>query len=295
MIDSHAHLHSHQLAAELDKVINRFINAGGKSIINCGIDMESNQIVIEQSAKYDQIIPAVGLHPELFVPGSDIYRSCADKKWIDKNIKFLEELLERHKASIVAIGECGLDYYWVKDQNLPNRKNIFKLQKYLFESQIKLAHKYNLPMIIHCRDEFGDKQCEAEILKLLVQTGKSCVPGLFHSYTGSLHYLKDILNLCFYVSFNGIVTYKGANNVRELLASVPDERLLIETDAPYLVPNALRSKGMRTCEPFMIEEVGAYISKSRNISENDLWILVEKNFKALFRFGPFSDHRVHNV
>lgn len=281
MIDVHAHLYNPGLADQLDSVVKRFVKADGEFIINSGVDLESNQIVLDQAREFKEILPTVGLHPEITVPGSDIHISGITTVWIEKNIRQLRILLRDH-GNVVAIGECGLDYYWVKKERLSSPDRIFRQQKDLFSRQIELAREFDMPLVIHCRDEFGDQQCEAEILELLVKVGSSRIKGVFHSYTGSLHYLKDILALGFHISFNGIITYKTADNVRKLMDAVPDDRLLIESDSPFLVPQKRRSDGIRIGEPAFVDEVAGYIAERKGIDVKSLWITVRENVYQVF-------------
>ncbi|MBN2100360.1 TatD family hydrolase [Candidatus Dojkabacteria bacterium] len=281
MIDSHAHLHHPQLANDLEGVIKRFAEEGGSYIVNSAIDLESSHIVLEQAGNYHEILPTLGIHPEVLVPGSDVYISSVNEGWIKKNIDVLEGLIAKH-PEVTAIGECGLDYYWVKSERLSGSSEIFSKQKLLFTKQIELALKFGLPMIIHCRDENGDKQCEAEILEILAKEGKGHIRGIFHSYTGSKSYLEDILALGYYVSFNAILTYKTGESVRELLDMVPDERLLIESDAPLLSPQKRRSAGIKIGEPAFVDEVADFIAKRKSYTKEKLWSIVESNFKRLF-------------
>lgn len=281
MIDVHAHLHNLEISDQIDAVVKRFVKAGGEFIISSGVDLESDQVVLDQSRKFKEVLPTVGLHPEIVIPGCDLYISGVTPDWIEKNIQQLRKLLTDH-SDIVAIGECGLDYYWVKKERLSGQDRIFRQQKDLFSRQIELAHEFDLPLVIHCRDDFGDKQCEDEILELLVKVGNSCIKGIFHSYTGSLSYLDDILALGFYISFNGIITYKTADNVRELIDAVPDDRLLIESDSPLLVPQKRRSAGIRVGEPMFVDEVAECIAKRKGIEVKNLWRVVKENVYRLF-------------
>jgi TatD DNase family protein len=281
MIDCHAHLHHRLLDEKLEDIMTRFKQAGGDYILNSAIDLKSSCKVLAQARQYEEIVPTVAVHPETLIPGADIYISSANGKWIKNNLEELDKILDKYQ-SVAAIGECGLDYYWVKRENIPERNKIFELQRDLFAGHIEPSKQYNLPLVIHCRDERGDKQCEAEILELLVKKGNSCINGVFHSYTGSLSYLKDILALGFYVSFNGIVTYKNADNVRELLDEVPLDRLLLETDSPFLVPYRSRSAGVKTGDPAFVKEVGSYVADFKGINEKRLWNQVRSNFENLF-------------
>ncbi len=282
MIDAHAHLYTPEIASIIDEVMRRFRDAGGTYVVDSATDPSSIQDVIAQAAAYPGILPTVGLHPEILVPGTDIFIKGTDEAWIDVHCSNLEKTLLAEK-SIIGIGECGLDYYWLKKEPLGITEELQHRQKSLFSRQIEFARKHDLPLVIHCRDAMHDKQVEAEILKLLVDVGKGCVRGIFHSYTGSTSYLDDILGIGFYVSFNGIVTYKNAGNVRAILDKVPLDRILIETDAPLLVPNRRRSMGVRVCEPLFVDEVAECVAKRKGVTVDRLWSTVEKNFRTLFR------------
>lgn len=281
MIDTHTHCYVPEIKDNLNEVVQRFENAGGKYIVNCAADLSSSHEVISQAIEFPNTMPTVGLHPELIVPGTDIYIDGIDEKWIEKNIEQVQRLLDEYK-NIVAVGEIGLDYYWIKRERLEGMTRLYELQKDLLAKQIDLAREAELPVVLHCRDEDNDKQAESEILELLVKVGESKVKGVFHSYTGSMRYLEDILALGFYVSFNGIITYKSGDNVRELLDATPVEQLLLETDTPWLVPNRYRSAGARVCEPAFVDEVAEFAAKRKGLTKERLWKIVEKNSKELF-------------
>lgn len=280
MIDVHAHMYKEDMLGDIAAVIERFSAEGGKYIINSAADLSSSHDVIAQAIEHSELKPTVGLHPELVVPGTDIFVCGIDESWIKTNIAEIRSLLKKH-TEIVAIGECGLDYYWIKRERLGDRKDLFDIEKKLFIEHVILAQEFKLPLIIHCRDEDGDKQAEAEIIDLLVRYGPS-VKCLFHSYTGSLSYLEDILGLGAYVSFNGIVTYKNADNVRTILHEVPFDRLMIETDSPWLVPNKHRSVGIQVCEPMYVKETALFVAQEKGVTVERLWKQVEENSERLF-------------
>lgn len=282
MIDVHAHMYKEDILGDVSAVIERFTAEGGTYIINSAADLSSSHDVIAQAIEFPELKPAVGLHPELVVPGTDIFVCGIDEPWIETNIAEIRGLLKKH-AEIAAVGECGLDYYWIKRERLGDREDLFDIEKKLFIEQVILAQEFNLPLIIHCRDEDGDKQAEAEVLDLLVRYGPS-VKCLFHSYTGSLSYLEDILGLGAYVSFNGIVTYKNADNVRAILHEVPLDRLMIETDSPWLVPHRHRSVGIQVCEPMYVKEIAHFVAEEKGVTVERLWKQVEENSEKLF--GP---------
>lgn len=282
MIDSHCHLHIDPLSSNIESVVSNFLKNGGEYILSCAVNPETSLEEIGFSMEYDNVLTAIGVDPEVCIPGSDIYHKNVTKDWVDKEVDRIESLLKKNK-DIVAVGEIGLDYYWVKKNNTPKPESIYEIQKYLFSKQLKMAIEHDLPVVIHCRDIDGDKHAESDILKLISCECDSCVRGVFHSYTGSESYLTDILNLGFYVSFNGIVTYDGASNVRKLLRMVPQEQLLLETDAPLLVPAKYKKSGYKTSEPKMIDEIGDFVAKQLGMDTSRLWQVVDGNFKKLFR------------
>ncbi len=285
MIDSHAHLNHALLVNEFDDVVSRFVESGGKYILNNGIDIESSLLALEQHRAREIVLPAVALHPELIIPGTEVNVSTISEKWIDKNSEEIRKIVEKNRKEIVAIGECGLDYFWVKRERLDNREENYKYQRLLFSKMVELAVEFDMPLILHCRDEQGDKQAAAEMLEILVRYGGSKLRAVFHSFTGPISYLQDILALGYYVGVNGIVTYKGADNVREILDAVPNDRLLLETDAPYLVPQKLRSAGIKVAEPVFVQEVAEYVAKRKGMPISVLWKQVESNFDRFLGFS----------
>jgi len=270
-----------QLSNDIDGVVKRFVGKGGKHILSCAVDIESSLSEIEYSMEYDNVLSAIGIHPEVTIPGCDIYEKSVSEEWINKNVSKLESLLDVHKE-IIGTGEIGLDYYWVKKGNCEDKEEKYNIQKYLLEKQLRLAVKRNIPVVIHCRDIEGDKQCEADILKVITSKCNSSITGVFHSYTGSLSYLDEILNLGFYISFNSIVMYKNSENVRMLLDKVPYDKLLLETDAPLLVPPKYRKEGYKYSEPSMIDDVGNFVARRKGYSVKKLWDIVDNNFYNLF-------------
>jgi TatD DNase family protein len=281
MFDSHAHLYHRKIKADIANIVQRFVEKGGEYIVNSAIDLATSCVVLDQAEKFAEVLPTIGIHPETFIPGADIYLANANGKWIKNSIEELNKMFTRFD-DIVGVGECGLDYYWVKKEGILEHEKIFQLQKDALKAQIHLAKEYDLPLIVHCRDMPGDKQCEADILELIVKEGNSCVRGVFHSYTGSLSHLKDILALGFYVSFNGIVTYRSADNVRELLGHVDLDKILIESDSPLLSPQKKRSAGKKIGEPVFVDEVAEYVADLKDISKAELWKVVGNNFQKVF-------------
>ncbi|MBQ9079743.1 MAG: TatD family hydrolase [Clostridia bacterium] len=221
LFDSHAHYNDARFENEFeggaDALLSELFAGEVGTIINVATNMADAESVIKTAAKYEGMYVAVGIHP------TDA-QECAD---IEAELSALDALLaERKKHKIVALGEIGLDYYWQ-----PVDK---QLQAYVLREQMKLAQKYSLPVVIHDREAHGD--CFDMVLE------HPEVRGVFHSYSGSAEMAKELVRRGWYISFSGVVTFKNADRVRAVAATVPTDRLLVETDAPYLAPHPHRGK-----------------------------------------------------
>lgn len=213
MIDSHAHLDEERFDEDRDELIKSLKENAISYVINPSSDMETSRRVVKLSNRYDNIFAAVGIHPH-------------DAEGFKE--EDLDELRELSKDErVVAIGEIGLDYYY---DNSPR-----EIQKEVFKKQLELAYELDLPVIIHTRDAMGDTY---DILKEF----EGRVRGVMHCYTGSIEMAEKFMKLGFYISIAGPVTFKSAVNVREMAKQIPLERLLIETDSPYLAPVPNRGK-----------------------------------------------------
>lgn len=213
MIDSHAHLDEERFDEDRDELIKSLKENAISYVINPSSDMETSRRVVELSNKYDNIFAAVGIHPH------------DAEGFKEEDLDELRELSNNEK--VVAIGEIGLDYYY---DNSPR-----DIQKEVFKKQLELSHELDLPVIIHTRDAMGDTY---DILKEF----EGRVRGVMHCYTGSIEMAEKFMKLGFYISIAGPVTFKNAVNVREMAKQIPLERLLIETDSPYLAPVPNRGK-----------------------------------------------------
>lgn len=212
-IDTHAHLFDEQFDTDREEVIKRIQDAFIKKIVLVGFSKETNKLAQELAKKYNFLYPTAGYHPS---EANDINES---------DIRELEEFINNNK--VYAIGECGLDYYWVSDNK--------EKQAWVFRQQILMAIKYNLPLVIHCRDAVNDVY---EILKEF----KTKVRFVMHCYSGSVEMAARFIDLGGYISLGGPVTFKNAITPKEVAKKVPLDRLLIETDCPYLAPVPYRGK-----------------------------------------------------
>lgn len=284
MIDSHAHLFISPVVDILDTHLSDFKKDGGTHILNVAIDIPTITTVISQSINYEHkypnlILTGLGIHPE------EVSKNYTEN---EKSLSYLVEMLEKHKNRVVCVGECGLDYYHLENQSdmsNTDKEDIVESQKNMFKEHVLLALKYNLPLSIHTRDRQGESLAVFDALKILSTVGKGNVKGVFHSYTGSQSGLEEILNLGFYVGFNGIVTYPKAENVREILKNTPKEKILLETDCPFLPPQKARN-GKRTNykygKPQDIYEIGEYVSDLLNMKTEEVFDLTDTNFRSLF-------------
>lgn len=229
LVDSHAHLQDPDLLPDLEDVLRRAQDAGVEGIICVGYDLPSSQLAVKLAEEYPFIWAAVGVHPEnLDYLAPDTYDRLA-------------ELAQRPR--VVAWGEIGLDYV----HGDPDRAR----QKEAFRRQLGIARTLNLPVIIH------DREAHADTLAILEEAGPRQQAGVMHCFSGSAEFARECLALGYYVSFAGPVTFKNARRVREVAATIPRDRLLCETDSPYLSPEPYR--GQRN-EPARVVEVATQLA-----------------------------------
>ncbi|MGE5703829.1 MAG: TatD family hydrolase [Clostridia bacterium] len=218
LIDTHAHLNAPEFAEDQDEVIARARENGVSTIINIGFNAETIPTCIELAEKYDFIYAVVGWHPQ------------DAKDFRDEHLDLLTEL-SRH-PKVVGLGEMGLDYYWDTSPK--------DVQAEVFRKQIRLARKLNLPIVIHNRDAHQD------LITILREEKAEEVGGIMHCFSGSWETAKMALDMNFYISFGGPLTFKNARVPKEVAVKVPLDRLLVETDCPYLTPHPFRGKRNET-------------------------------------------------
>lgn len=213
IFDTHAHYDSGGFNADRDEVIAALPAAGVELVVNPGCDVESSRKAVELAEKYPHIYAAVGIHPG----------DCAGTD--DAALAAIRELAEHKK--VVAIGEIGLDYYW--EDNPPK-----EFQQMVFRRQIEMALELNLPVIVHDREAHGDS------MDIILEYPN--LRGVFHCYSGSPEMAQELLKRGWYLGFDGPITYKNAKRAPEVVAITPLDRIVIETDAPYLTPVPYRGK-----------------------------------------------------
>lgn len=251
-IDSHAHLDDNRFDADRDLLIRDLKTNGIDIVVNIGADLESSINSVELSKRHENIYASVGIHPH-----------SADEM-NDNTLRKIRELAQNEK--VVAIGEIGLDYYY---DNSPR-----DIQRECFKQQLELAKEVNLPVVIHSREasqETFDIIQEAQDLRLR---------GVMHCYSGSVEMAEEYINkLGFYISIGGPVTFKNSRIVKEVVKSIPLDKLLIETDCPYLTPEPYRGKRN---EPMFVKYTALEIAKLREITVEQLAEATSRNAKALF-------------
>lgn len=251
LIDTHAHLNAIQYQEDLEEVIERAQSEGVEIIVVVGFDRETITRAIELADTYEFIYATVGWHP---VDAIDM---------TDEDLKWIEELCSHPK--VVALGEMGLDYYWDKSPK--------DIQKEVFRKQIALAKKVKLPIIIHNRD------ATADIIEILEEEKASEVGGIMHCFTGSVEVAKQCMDMNFYISFGGPVTFKNAKKPKEVAAEIPLDRLLIETDCPYLTPHPFRGKRN---EPSYVKYVAEQIAELKGVTFEEIAQKTSDNAKRFF-------------
>lgn len=250
-IDSHAHIQISQFNSDRDAVLKRAFDVGVTKLLIIGFDLETSQKAVELAEKHDNLYATVGMHPH-----------SAKDLTTDVQLKF--QVLLNH-PKVVAIGEIGLDYY----RNLSPHQ----VQKIAFEKQLDIAEEMKMPIVIHNRDAYMD------ILPIL-EKRRGKVSGILHCFTGNLELMDRSIDLGFHIGIGGIVTYLNAKEVHEVAKKVPLERLLIETDCPWLTPQFRRGKRN---EPAYIPAIADKIAELRSITTEEIGNITTNNFNTLFK------------
>lgn len=253
LFDTHTHLDAAQFDEDREEVIARALEQGVSRMINIGFNRETIPTTMELAEKYDFIYAAVGWHPQ-----DAVTMRPEDLDWIAE--------LCRHDK-VVAIGEIGLDYYWDTSPQ--------DVQQSVFRQQIGLARNLQMPIVIHNRD------AHADVVRILREEHAEEVGGVMHCFSGSWEIAKQCLDLCFYISFGGPITYKNAKQPKEVLSQVPLDRLLIETDSPYLTPHPFRGIRNETGYVRLVAEAAAAL---KGLELEELSKITFQNALNCFRF-----------
>lgn len=253
IIDSHAHMMEEYFGAEQEEVIQRAFGENVLAMVNPAVTVGGMEELFGLAARHDKIYLAAGQHPH------------EARDWSDDLKEKLVAALAHER--VVAVGECGLDYYY----NHSTRDEQLKA----FSDQIDLAVVHDLPIIVHCRDAWDDA------FDLLTEHGKGKLRGVFHCFTGGPQHLPAIEKLDFYVSFSGILTYSNAKEIQAAAPLVKESRILVETDCPYLAPQKVRGKRN---EPSYVWFTAEKLASLRGVELEALAPILSQNTRDLFRF-----------
>lgn len=249
-VDSHCHLNFPDLAKDLDLHLAQMLENKVSHALCVGVDLENLPQIFALAEEHENLFASVGVHP-------------SHEEGEEPSLERLLELAQWPK--VVAIGETGLDYYWHKDKPAWQRER--------FRTHIRAACATGLPLIIHTRESAADT------LQILREEGAERVGGVMHCFTESWEVAEQALALGFYISFSGIVTFKTAQELKEVAKRVPLDRLLIETDAPYLAPVPFRGK---MNHPALVKHVAEHIADLRGMPVTELAATSSDNFFRLF-------------
>ncbi|MEW6286384.1 MAG: TatD family hydrolase [Chloroflexota bacterium] len=283
LTDTHCHLDFNKFDDDRDAVLQRALEAGVERILIPALELESSKAVIRLANSHPILFAAVGFHP------TDL------DGWNENSIEHLRELIHPHPHpspsgrgdKIAAIGEIGLDYYWVKEPEKQAR------QRQVLKEQLQLAREVGLPVVIHMR-EAGDAwfgQASVDLLEILTewQSGLAAEghplaekPGVLHSFNGNLEIAQKAIEHHFYIGVTGPVTYKNAEEKRQIIRQLPLERLLIETDAPFLTP--VPHRGKRN-EPAFVAHIADTIAKIHMTTREQVAEITTANANRLFGWG----------
>lgn len=254
IFDTHAHYDDEAFDEDRESVFNEIKDNGVVGVLNCSSSYESIEKTNRLTIENDFIYGALGIHPE-------------NAEEFNYNVECDIRNIINNNKKIVAIGEIGLDYYW--DEN-PSKE----AQKEVFRAQMKLAEDLKLPVIIHDREAHRDT---LEIIKEFPN-----VKGIVHCFSGSTEFAMDCIKLGYYIGITGVVTFKNAKKVVDVVKSIPLERLLVETDCPYMAPSPNRGKRNKSDYiAYIIEQ----IAQIRNLDPKEVNLAVNENFKRLIEIG----------
>lgn len=271
LIDSHAHL---ELFEDIDKVLENAKAEGVFKIVTIGTSLATSKTAIKIAEKYShedmEIFATCGIHPN---DGAEEVENLG----LSKVMKQLKEIA-KSSGKVVGIGECGLDYFGESDKRQVTSDKEKEFQRELFSAQIKLATDLDLPLVVHCRNGWE------EIFELLTTNHERLnnLDGVFHSFTGGTDEVKKAIDLGFNISFSGIVTFKNAKNIAEAASKVPMDRILVETDSPFLTPEPARGSQN---EPKNVTIIGQFLAKHLNLPVGKIEKLTTSNAASLFRLG----------
>ena len=254
-VDSHCHLDFPEYAGQVDSLLARMSEARVQHAMCISVDMPDFPNVLALAEAHPQLFATVGVHPD--------YEDTPEPS-VDELVG-----LAQH-PKILAIGETGLDYYRIGDRTYEE----MEWQRQRFRTHIKAAIQADKPLVIHTRSASEDT------IRIMKEEGASQIAGVMHCFTESWEVAKAAMDQGFYISFSGIVTFKNAKDLQETCKKIPLDRMLIETDSPFLAPIPHRGK---TNEPAWVSHVGQFIADLRGISVDEVGQQTTQNFKSLFK------------
>lgn len=253
IFETHAHYDDDRFEEDRHEILTSLPEAGIGIVINSGASVESTRDTVELARKYDHVYAAVGIHP------SEIAE--LDEAFFD----WMKERASWDKT--VAIGEIGLDYYWDKEPEVQER------QRYWFGRQIELARETGLPIIVHSRD------AAADTMQVMKEHHAEEIPGVIHCYSYSKEMAQEFIKMGYYIGVGGVVTFKNAKKLIETVEAIPLERILLETDCPYMAPEPYRGKRNSSLYlPYVVEK----IAQLKGVSTEEVEKITENNARTLF-------------
>lgn len=252
LFDTHAHYDDKRFDPDRDELLASLPAHDIGLILNPGCDVETSRKAVSYAQKYAFVYAAVGIHPENI-----------NESW-NNDLSVIQELAQT-EPKVRAIGEIGLDYYWEKDEHARARQQV------VFARQMELARELNMPVIVHDRDAHGDCM---EITRRYPE-----VRGVYHCYAGSVEMARELLRLGYYLSFTGVITFKNARRAIEVIREVPIDRLMIETDAPYMTPEPFRGRRNSSLYVYRMAET---IAEIKGMSAEEVERITTENGKRLF-------------
>ncbi len=252
LVDTHAHLGMPQFNGDRDQVIHRAIEMGVELILTVGTDMRDCQKAVEIARRSERVFAVIGIHPH---HAKDVTEATYS------HLKALS-----NDAKVKAIGEIGLDFY----RNLSPRET----QMMRFREQIHLAREVSLPIVVHARD------AQKEVLDILREEGAQGIGGVMHCFSGDYDMAKSCMDLGLFISIPGTITYKGNSQLREVVKRIPLDRILVETDCPFLPPLPFRGKRN---EPAHVKITASKLAQVKGLSLDEVARITSRNAKTVFR------------
>jgi len=253
IFETHAHYDDDRFDGDRDRLLASMPERGIERIINVGASIASTKTTLALAEKYDFVYAAVGVHPSDI---GDLSEEALD--WLKKQTAW---------EKTVAIGEIGLDYYWEKEPEVQER------QRCWFKRQLELARETGLPVIIHSRD------AAADTMEVMRQAHAGEIPGVIHCYSYSKELAQEFVKMGYYIGVGGVVTFKNAKKLKETVEALPLERLLLETDCPYMAPEPHR--GERNDSSYL-SLVSAKIAELKGVTQEEVERVTEENARKLF-------------